>query len=453
MTLASFLRAAWFALSAAILHPALAQQPNVGDAAPPLDLAGWLNVEAGKEPKLEALKGSVVMLEFWGTWCGPCVRAMPEVQKLHDRYRDRGLVVLAISYETAEKMQPFLKENSYTMPVGSDPEKKVVQAYAIKSWPTTYVIGKDGKIARIGSPYDAESAVEKALGLETSAAVLLTAWLDAQKADKDKQREAMTRLLEKAPPDFDLQVWARANGGAETAVAGPGGADAGKPADAAARGPTVDGADLLRKTAAAWNDKDSKKRVDLVQKLAASGLTAFDLCTFVRAAYGKAFPLDSKELQTMLTGQKFGDALQAIVTRNPAPAVVGLAVKDARLKDWCRTKAPEARAMARKAIMVQRWTFAGAQPKDIDGFWKDLAVSGVAMSPDKKQITGVLLGGAQVERAKVEGFIQDQLGQSLAMEALIAGKAPGADLPQQVAKERAEIVKQLDQRYGAPEKK
>src|SRR5580765_3863807 len=98
MTLASFLRAACFALPAAILHPAPAQQPNVGDAAPPLDLAGWLNVEAGKEPKLEALKGSVVMLEFWGTWCGPCVRAMPEVQKLHDRYRDRGLVVLAISY-------------------------------------------------------------------------------------------------------------------------------------------------------------------------------------------------------------------------------------------------------------------------------------------------------------------------------------------------------------------
>src|SRR5215475_4625317 len=125
-----------------------AQHPAVGKDAPPIQAAAWLNWK-GDAPTLESLKGRVVMLEFWGTWCGPCVRAMPEVQKLHDRYRDRGLVVLAISYEPASVLQQFLKENSYTMPVGSDPEKKVVSAYGIRSWPTTFVIGKDGKIAHV----------------------------------------------------------------------------------------------------------------------------------------------------------------------------------------------------------------------------------------------------------------------------------------------------------------
>ena len=91
---------------------------------------------------------------------------MPGIQKLHDRYAERGLTVLAISYETPDVLQPFLTKNAFTMPVGSDPKKSTIGAYPIDGWPTTVLIGKDGKIAHVGSPYDAEAQVEKALGLE-----------------------------------------------------------------------------------------------------------------------------------------------------------------------------------------------------------------------------------------------------------------------------------------------
>src|SRR5262245_31443245 len=442
-------------LAVAIGLHGTAQAPNVGDPAPPFTLGTWLNVPAGKEPTLESLKDRVVMLEFWGTWCGPCVRAMPEVQKLHDRYGERGLTVLAISYEAPDAMQGFLQQNAYTMAVGSDPERKVVTAYGIRGWPSTYVIGKDGKIAHVGSPYDAEAAVERALGLETSPSTLLTVWLDAQATGKD-QRDALTRLLEKAPPDFDLRTWARANGGAEAAVDAAGGAPAAQPADASAGGAgaaaveTVEGADLLRKVSASWS-KNPDQRKPLLQQLGSGGPTAFDLGAFVREAYGRAFPLDQKELQTLLQQQKYADALAAIADRNPTAPVLAAAAKDKKLGDYCKKKLDDTRAMARKGIMVQRYVFANALPKDNDGFWKDLSVSGMATSPDKKQITGIILGGALVERAKIEGFVQGQLAQAILMDALKSGKPPQLKtLAKDVAKDRADIQKQLDARYGEP---
>src|SRR5688572_15058845 len=182
---------------------AAAAPVGVGDPAPEIGVRKWLNVAAGQEPTPESLKGRVVMIEFWGTWCGPCVQAMPKVQEIHDRYKDRGLTVLAISYETLDVMRPFLEKNAFTMPVGSDPTKATVEAYGVRSWPSTFVIDRDGKIAFAGAPYGVEPAIEKALGLESSPGTLLTAWLSLPaKADAASARASLERLVEKAPADF-----------------------------------------------------------------------------------------------------------------------------------------------------------------------------------------------------------------------------------------------------------
>ena len=123
---------------------------------------------------------------------------MPHVQKMHDRYKDRGLLLLAISYEKKNVLQPFLTANSYTMPVGSDPSRKVIDAFHIRGWPSSFLIDKEGKIAFVGGPYSVEPAIEEVLGLESSPQSLLDLYLKALAAKKPAAiRDALTRLTEK----------------------------------------------------------------------------------------------------------------------------------------------------------------------------------------------------------------------------------------------------------------
>jgi peroxiredoxin len=431
--------------------PCPAQHPSVGKDAPPIQAASWLNWQ-GDAPTLEKLKGRVVLLEFWGTWCGPCVRAMPGVQKLHDRYTDRGLTVLAISYETSDKMQPFLTQNAFTMPVGSDPDKKTIGAYPISGWPTTVIIGKDGKIAHVGSPYDAEAAVEKALGLEAGEGAVLTAYFGAQKqADKQKKRDAIDRLVEKATPKFDVAAWAKGHLPAETVA--DGGAPA--PAPATPAKPAVkpgNPVEALGKCSALW--ADAAQRTAVLQQLALV-TEPIDLAAFAQQAMAKAFPFDAAELNTLLKDKKYAAVLDAIGVRAPAAAVLAAAAKNADLAAFCKSKAGEVRTNAKKAIMAQQYVFANALPKDQEvnkQFWSELSVSGWSMSEDKKQITGIMIGGEHLPRDHATAFIRSQLARTFLMEDLGAGKPPRIkELPKLIDELKHEIVRDLESRYGKPE--
>ena len=96
---------------------------------------------------LADLRGKVVLLNFWATWCEPCREEMPSMERLHRAYKDRGLVVLAISLDSqgASVVNPFLKKFALTFPVGLDPKMAVRETYGVWAVPSTFIIDRKGK--------------------------------------------------------------------------------------------------------------------------------------------------------------------------------------------------------------------------------------------------------------------------------------------------------------------
>ncbi len=416
----------------------VAQQPEVGDPAPSIALDAWLNTE--DSPTLEKLRGRVVMLEFWGTWCAPCVRSMPHVQELHDRYGNNGLTVLAISYETPDQMQGFLREHAYTMRVGSDPKRKVVGAYGVRGWPSTVIVNQEGEIAYVGGPYGAEAAVEAALGLESSPASTLTAYLSVLADSSNAElRDSLERLVHKATADFDLKAWAAAMGGTEPA--------------AGAKKLTGDKA--LAQCVDAWRKGDVEARQAVLDHLAARAPGSFNLKSWARAAYGKQYPIKPKELAELLDQGKFDAAISAVLDRTPSARLLATAARHEEFRDFCRKRAPESRTLAKKGVMISNWLFGEFQieEEDNEAFWRELSVSGISTSKDKKSIEGVLIGGKAVTRAMAPYFVDEQLARALVMEKFASRKAPKLrQLDSSVEKERAKIEKPLIREYGTKKK-
>ena len=126
--------------------PAAPLQPWTGGPTPPLALRDL----DGRERPLEAMRRRVVVVNFWATWCAPCVQEMPSLQRLRDRYRDRGLEVVAVNYqENAARIRPFLERNGLDLTVVRDHDGSARTAWRVTVFPTTYVIAPDGTIAYV----------------------------------------------------------------------------------------------------------------------------------------------------------------------------------------------------------------------------------------------------------------------------------------------------------------
>jgi peroxiredoxin len=100
----------------------------------------------GKTWTLHDLKGKVVLVNFWATWCPPCRKEMPDLDALYTRFKDKGLVILAISDEDVAKVTPFLKAKPVSYPVMLDPGRKVNDLFRVDGIPKSFIYDRDGKM-------------------------------------------------------------------------------------------------------------------------------------------------------------------------------------------------------------------------------------------------------------------------------------------------------------------
>lgn len=165
-----------FALGAAILAllagtvvtPVSAEEKTAMSTAP--DFTG-----KGIDGKTYALKDLLgkgpVLVNFWATWCGPCMKELPEVQKIWERHREKGFSFVTVAYDDSKsvaKVEPMAKSRGFKFPVILDPDHSISNKYNVRNCPTTYLLDRQGKIVEFAigyNPGDEKKLEEKIVAL------------------------------------------------------------------------------------------------------------------------------------------------------------------------------------------------------------------------------------------------------------------------------------------------
>ena len=185
---------------------------TIGDKAPAIDITHWIKgVEMDRRgaftPVTTFGDGKVTVLEFWATWCGPCVAGMPHLSALQAEYADRGVRIIGVSDETLPKVTSFLFQTDardgklqndrtqYTL--ATDPDQSVKKDYFLAAGqtgiPCAFVIGKDGHVEWIGHPGSMDEALEQIVSGTWDRAAFKETFV-RQEAEKKLMREANLRL-------------------------------------------------------------------------------------------------------------------------------------------------------------------------------------------------------------------------------------------------------------------
>lgn len=156
---------------------------SVGDAAPAISIAKWVK----GEPVTSFQKGKTYVVEFWATWCGPCINGMPHLSELQKKYSDKGLTIIGVSAEdtrgnTLESVEAMVKSKGDTMAytVAWDDGRKTNDAYMRaaqqRGIPCAFVVDGNGKIAYIGHPMSMDATLDSVVaGKHDIAALAATA--------------------------------------------------------------------------------------------------------------------------------------------------------------------------------------------------------------------------------------------------------------------------------------
>src|SRR5499427_524482 len=129
---------------------AFAALPKVGAAAP--DFAA--KSDSGRNVRLSELRGQVVLVNFWATWCSPCRQELPLLNKIYTQYRNAGFMLLAVNVDDNRKdADAMLKRLALRFPTLFDGSKNVAKLYGVDTMPATLVIDRDGRVRYVHRGY------------------------------------------------------------------------------------------------------------------------------------------------------------------------------------------------------------------------------------------------------------------------------------------------------------
>jgi peroxiredoxin len=104
----------------------------------------------GKTFKLSAQRGRAVLINFWATWCPPCLEEMPALERLWRAQKDAGFVMLAVTVDANPKLAaPFVERHKFTFVVGHDPKMELANTYGVRALPSSFVIDRDGRLTAV----------------------------------------------------------------------------------------------------------------------------------------------------------------------------------------------------------------------------------------------------------------------------------------------------------------
>ncbi|MCH2182112.1 MAG: redoxin domain-containing protein [Mariniblastus sp.] len=211
---------------------------TIGSKAPSIDVAHWVSNGNGKFPVVrEFEKGKVYVIEFWATWCDPCIASMPHISQLQDEFAERGVQIISVSEEDLPTVEEFLKKNvsgrdetfgqltnNYCLTADPDGsvQKAYMQAARQNGIPTAFIVGKDGRIDWIGHPVEMDQPLAAVVDDQWDREKFANQFKVRQEIDAGMQqamsllregkfRESlnlMDTMIEKAPDgsDIDSQV-------------------------------------------------------------------------------------------------------------------------------------------------------------------------------------------------------------------------------------------------------
>ncbi len=148
---------------AGLLVASLAAAIELGQPAPDFELKD----RGGEEVAVADFAGEVVYVDFWASWCGPCILSFPVMEDLHQRYADRGLKILAVNVDQRrEDADSFLEKREVSFSVLFDGAGKTPADYAVKGMPTSYILDRQGRVVHIHEGFKKSDAAKIELLLE-----------------------------------------------------------------------------------------------------------------------------------------------------------------------------------------------------------------------------------------------------------------------------------------------